>query len=228
MDPYSQQPSWQTPPPGYPLPQTPYPQSQPGYPGSFSQAAFPGEGQPGYVPLQPGYPGQSPRTPRTRGWVIAFIVLVLLLGGVIATYAIVQAQNSPTATLQQFCDGLLQFDALKIYDTLSAQYQQQSALATIQQGFAQLKSQGGKVESCVVSSVEQENSIASGVLTVVAKSSASAAPQTSTVSVTLIQENGRWKINSISSSFITHRAYQFQFSAVLLGRRCVSSAYSFV
>jgi|SRR5579885_1154309 len=202
MDPYSQPPSSQTPPPGYPLPQTPYPQSQPGYPGSYPQAAFPGypgQGQPGYVPLQPGYPGQPSRTKRTRIWIIAFIVLVLLLGGGIATYAIVQAQNSPTATLQQFCDGLLHLEALKVYDTLSTRYQQQSTLATIQQGFDQAKSQGGKIESCVVDSVQQESSTASGVLTIVATSSASASAQTSTVSVTLIQENGRWKINYISS-----------------------------
>jgi hypothetical protein len=200
MDPYSQQPFSQNPPPGYPLPQTPYPQGQPGYPGSYPQEAFPGyPGQPGYVPPQPGYPGQPLHTNRTRVWIIAFLVLVLLLGGGIATYAIVQAQNSPTATLQQFCDGLLHLDALKVYDTLSTRYQQQSTLATIQQGFDQAKSQGGKIESCVVDSVQQESSTASGVLTVVATSSASASAQTSTVSVTLIQENGRWKINYISS-----------------------------
>ena len=210
MEPFSQQTPPQTPQPGYypapnafgqpgypgyPAPQTPYQPNQPGAPGNYPQPAYPAQGQPGFVPGS-----QPPRSNRVGIWIIVIVAAVILLsGGGIAVFAIVQAQNSPTATLQRFCDGLTHLNAEEVYNTLSTQYQQTVTLTILQRSFDDARNTGGAIESCVVDSVQQDGATASATITVVSKDNRDTPSQSSTSSVELTQENGQWKINRIST-----------------------------
>ncbi|HEY3993008.1 MAG TPA: hypothetical protein VGM01_09040, partial [Ktedonobacteraceae bacterium] len=100
---------------GYP-PTVAYPPqyAQPGYPPSMYQ-------QPpsGSLPLQPGQPGLSAPARKRHTWMWVLLVIVvgfLLSGGVaIAIVANLGPSNTPTQTLQQYCNGYMTANAQEVY-----------------------------------------------------------------------------------------------------------------
>lgn len=152
------------------------------------------------------YPQQqestSPHTPRrnrTRKWVILLIVAaVLLSGGGILAYVLLQGQNSPTATLQRFCDGYKNHDYQAMYETLSTSNKKIFTSAMVQQV---VNSQKGMRVDCVVSNVQQHGDTATGTLAVTSfpAGEADKAPLTRYSTPILVVENGQWKIDRLGS-----------------------------
>ena len=111
----------------------------------------------------------------------------------------VQGQNVPISTLQQFCDGYKNQDSQAVYNTLSMQYQQKLSLSTIQKTLDSMK--GMKVD-CTVNNVQQNGSTATGIITIKVPPAAAQSiniPATRQFKATLVQENGQWKISNLGS-----------------------------
>lgn len=198
MNQYPQYPQYpqQTPPnfpqgqPGYPQQYGAYPQAGvPPYPGAYPQAGIPP--YPGQ--FQAGYPVQPPRRSRAGVW-IAIIAVIVLLGGGVATYFIIN-QSSPTATLNTLCDGFQKEDAQEMYNTFSTSEQARpgDSVEDLQSNFNLLNDAGVKISSCKVSNVQQNGSTATGTITL----TLTAAGDTHSASedISLVQENGQWKVN---------------------------------
>jgi hypothetical protein len=192
---YLQQPGYPPTPSGY-LQQPGYPPPQPAFPpGAYPP---PDLGQPGYVPPQP------PAKNKTTLWVVIGVVALLVVGGIIGGLVLFQsAQNSPTGTLQKFCDGYKNLDAQAVYDTFSSNFKGKASSSenSLQEAFGLLKAFGGKIDNCTFSNVQQNGSTATATLTITA--TVLGTTRTTSEPVTLVQENGQWKIDNIQSSSST-------------------------
>jgi hypothetical protein len=123
---------------------------------------------------------------------------VLLLSGSTLVFVILQGQNSPTATLQRFCDGYKQHNAQAMYTTLSASYQKVYPLLMVQNI---VNAQKGETVDCTVSNVQQHGNTAAGTLTVTSPvfGRGDTRPITRSSTPTLVLENGQWKISNLGS-----------------------------
>lgn len=183
--------------PGY-APQSGYPQ-QPGYPpqpGAYLPTA-PYPGQPGYMQPQP------PRKGKAGLWITLLVIVVILgaVGGV--GYFLVLPklqQTSPNGTLQTFCDGYKTLNAHEIYGTFSSSFQTKSgnSESEIESGFALIKGMGATVDGCTVSNVQVNGSTATATVTLAI--TALGKSDTSSEHVSLVLENGVWKINDVQDS----------------------------
>lgn len=199
---YPNQPGFSS--PGYPPPQgypppLGYPQ-QPGYPppsGYPQQPGYPPQPQPGFTP----YPGQPPRKSHT-GLIVTLVVIVLvLIAGGVATFVVIQNQSTPTATLQRFCTAFKNLDAPGVRDTLStsAQADPANSLANIQDAFNTLKKLHATI-GCTVGAIQQNGSTATGVITLTSSVSGLGALPSRDTPVSLVQENGQWKISKLGGT----------------------------
>lgn len=144
-------------------------------------------------------PPQTPRKTILRRWIIIVIVgVVLLLSGSILVSVILQSQNSPTATLQRFCDGYKHHDAQAMYATLSTSYQKVFPLLVVRNI---VNSQKGESVDCTVNNVQQHGNIATGTLTVTSPvfGGGNTHPITRSSTPTLVMEHGQWKISNLGS-----------------------------
>ncbi len=168
----------------------PYPQ-----PGNFEQqqAAYP-QVQPAYAP--PGYapPGFGPigtlQRRNNTGLIIAgVVILVLLIIGGTSIYLV--SRSTPEKTLGNYCDALKTGNGQELYDNLDAAGQLHSSVALMQQYVNDFSGSGG-LRDCVVGSVQENGSSASGTVTLTGNNG-----QSATQTFTLIQENGTWKIDTV-------------------------------
>lgn len=170
--------------------------AQPGYPPSmYQQPPF------GSLPLQPGQPGLSAPTRKRHTWLWVLLVIVvgsLLSGGVaIAIVANLGPSNTPTQALQQYCNGYMTANAQEVYDTLSTPSKAKNSLADIQESIDQLKnfSRLAKLTACTVSDVQQNNSGATGTITLTEKVVFGNVLVSVPISMGLVLENNTWKID---------------------------------
>ena len=169
----------------------PLPDGQPGYyAGANQQAAW------------NGAPVPTPRKSR-RGWLVLVIVLLVLLIGGGTVFALIATRgpgNTPTQVLQQYCTAYQAYDAQGVYNTLDAAGQASTSVSQIQQSFDLVKSLM-TIKSCSVSNVQQNDSKASGTVTVTESisllgiSTTTAIPQT----IGLVVEHNLWKIDLSST-----------------------------
>jgi hypothetical protein len=123
---------------------------------------------------------------------IAIIALILLLGiGGTATYVIIQNQNSPTATLQKFCNGFKDKNAQEVYETLSTGLRAQATVVVIQHLLDSYTSL-----DCTVSNVQQNDLTATGTITLTATQGGTS--HSSSGTIPLVKEDGQWKISSLN------------------------------
>ena len=142
---------------------------------------------------------QRPRKKPRRRWAIGIVAGIgLLLGGSIFVSVILQGQNSPTATLQRFCDAYKQHDVQTMYSTLSTSYQKVFPLPMVR---TIVDSQQGEHVDCSVSRVQQSGTTATGRLTITSTpfGHTDARPLTRFSNPTLILEQGQWKISNLGS-----------------------------
>ncbi len=202
-DPSSQYPGQQ---PGYPGQQPGYPNQQPGYPGQ----------QPGYPGQQSGYPNQQPggfqtsyepppSKKRGTGCRVAVVVVVLLLvlvaAGAVAGfyYYKTNISSTPQKTLAAYCDGLKNNNAPELYNQLDASQQKKTTIADVQKGLVLLDTPLiGGIKECTVGAVQENGSIATGVVTIVL-----GIGRSQTATTTLVLENGVWKIDNSSTPNVT-------------------------
>jgi hypothetical protein len=200
-------------PPGYPQ-QTGYPQQpgQPGYPtqpGAYPPSTpypeVPGYPQPdGYA--QPGYPSALPPGKKRRGglWVTLLVVVVVLgvVGGVGYFVVLPKIQQiSPNSTLQTFCDGYKNMNAQEVYDTLSSSLQATSKESDLETAFGLFKDLGAKIDDCTASNIQVNGSTATATinLTITVSLLGQTQAQTQHDPVSLVLENGTWKISQMQS-----------------------------
>ena len=131
-------------------------------------------------------------------WIALAILFVLLLGSGGAAYFFVsphQNQTSPTVTLQHFCDGWKKSDAQEMYDTFSNSLK--NTMGSVSKMQTDLNQQ--KDGDCTIVSVQVNGSQATAILsTVYTDSAIDNQWMTLKESVSLIQEDGQWKINNIT------------------------------
>jgi FHA domain len=189
-------------PQAYPQPPV-YPQNQPAYPQpAYPQQAYPQppaypQNQPAYP--QPAYPQQGgqpgyPQKKRGCGVVVLIVVILLVLvagGG--GAYYYFQLRATPQKTLAAYCDGWKTSNAQELYDQLDTKQQGKTSVNDVKQALGLLAILGG-IKDCQVGTVQQNGSTATGVITLTFGDG-----KTETVTDTLIQENGAWKIDAESS-----------------------------
>jgi hypothetical protein len=149
------------------------------------------------VPGSAGAPAAPPsaRQKSRRGLWIALVVIavVLVVGGGLAYYLVIQ--STPTKTLQTACDALKSGDYQTIYNLFTTNEQRQvgpeSQYAAATQ---QSNSSKGGVVSCTVSGVTEQDSSASGMVTVRFGDGS-----TETDTIQLADENGTWKISGATT-----------------------------
>jgi flagellar basal body-associated protein FliL len=190
-----------------------YPRQVPS-PNSSQPAPTPPVGA--YPPGQPGASPQAgvlshldqihlPRKSRTGVWIAILIVIVLLIGGGSSgAYFFIRYQNSPTGTLQKFCDGLKNLNAQEVSNTFSRKVQSYvSSQVRMQDLFTTDKANHVTFESCTVSNVKQNGSTATGKITLtISLLNGKLGTYSSSRTEDLVQENGQWKINNNDSTFV--------------------------
>jgi FHA domain len=187
---YPQQPQ-AFPPPAYPQQPQGYQQQPQGYPQQAPWAGAPG---------QFGAPGAAVATrPKKRrsGLMIGLIVLLLVVvgGGSLYFFAL---RSTPEKTLQAYCTALQNSDAQGAFNQLSASAQSKTSVAQFNSGFQALKNPLiGGIKSCTFNNVQQNGSTATADVTLTVGNPAVPAKPTA---VTLIDENGTWKLNSNSQA----------------------------
>ncbi len=187
-----------------------YPQqgySQPGYP---QQPAYPAPPMP---PVPPPYPQQWNAAPgqigvpvpvapskkkRRTGLVVGVIVLLLVIvGGAVGGYLYAN-RSTPEKTLTAYCTAWQNSDAQGVYNQLSTRSQSLTSVAKISQGMQQLNRPiVGGIKNCTFSSVQLSGSTATAALRFVVGDTI--VPPINE-NITLIQENGTWKVNPQKSS----------------------------
>lgn len=162
--------------------------------------------QPGYTqyPSPPPYSNQPNFTyqpgPRSKKglWIgIGSGVALVLIIVSIATY---MYQTSPVATLNRYCDALHEYDAIKLYETISKDQKSDFNLAVMQKSFDLLKKEGAVATCHDVSIDHQSDSTATGKLTISWTGLTSkdyGMKENETNSAVLIKEDGQWKIQSM-------------------------------
>ncbi len=152
--------------------------------------------QSGYPPAQPGYP-LAPAIQRSRVelWAaLAVLLLVLGVGG--GAFYYFQLRSTPEKTLQAYCDAITTDNARELYDTYSRSAQVRTSVNGLQQVLQILTLLTGGVKACSVDSgsIQENDSTASGAVIFTSSSDRSAR-----MVLHLIEEDGRWKIESNES-----------------------------
>lgn len=157
------------------------------YPNSYAQtqlAPAPGSAEP--------YPGYAPPPPRSRRrWIwVALIILVILglAGGATAVYFFTRA--TPEKTVDAFCNALRGQDYTSAYAMLSSSLRKSSTEAE----FAARQQAVGHVTICTRDGANVTGNIATDNITVVSGGQSFAGI------ISLISENGDWKISVLLSS----------------------------
>jgi FHA domain len=182
------QPGYNQSPQAYPTPA--YPQQ----PQGFQQQA-PWAGAPGQFGA-PAAPAAARPRKRPTGLIVGLIVLLLLVVGGGSLYFFV-IRSTPEKTLQAYCTALQNSDAQGAFNQLSASAQSKTSVADLNKGFQAIKSPLiGGIKSCTFNNVQQNSSTATADVTLTVGNPA--IPIKPTL-VTLVNENGTWKLNSNSS-----------------------------
>jgi len=165
---------------GPPVPPPPYPQQWNAAPGQLG------------VPVAPA------KKTRSTGLVVGLIVLLLVIvGGAVGGYLYVN-RSTPEKTLTAYCTAWQNSDAQGVYNQLSARSQGLTSVTKISQGMQQLNRPiVGGIKSCTFSNVQQSSSTATAALRLVVGDTI--IPPINE-SITLIQENGTWKIDQQKSN----------------------------
>ncbi len=183
--PLPNQPNYNQPPQAYPT--QAYPQQPQGFP---QQAPWAG------APAQFGAPAAPAAVrPRKRptGLIVGIIVLLLLVVGGGSLYFFV-LRSTPEKTLQAYCTALQNGDAQGAFNQLSASAQSKTSVADLNKSFQAIKSPLiGGIKSCTFNNVQQNGSTATANVTVTVGNPA--IPIKPTL-VTLINENGTWKLDT--------------------------------
>lgn len=186
--PQANQPGYNQPPQAYPTPA--YPQQPQGFPQQAPWAGAPGQFG---VPAAPA--AARPRKRRT-GLIIGLVVLLLLVVGGSSLYFFV-LRSTPDKTLAAYCTALQNSDAQGAFNQLSASAQSKTSVAEFNRGFQAVKNPLiGGIKSCTFNNVQQNGSTATADVTLTFGNTA--IPVKPTL-VTLVNENGTWKLNSNSS-----------------------------
>lgn len=154
-----------------------------------------GFNQPGYPPPG-GFNQPAPRRKKSRVglWIGLILLLLLVIGGSVVAYTVYQNRSTPEKTLQAYCTALQHSDAQGYYDTLSHANQVRTDLQQITTGFQLIKLVTGGITACTPSNVQANDPNASALLSITpARGGARSLP------VTLVDENGQWKMSSARS-----------------------------
>jgi hypothetical protein len=174
----AQPPAFTPPPPQATQPRMEYPQA-----GGFNQ--------PGYQPGGFNQPAPQAKKSRVGLWIGLILVVIVLIAGGTGAFVYFQNRSTPEKTLQAFCTALQSSDAQGYYNTLSSQSQAQTDLQQISTGFQLLKLLTGGFTSCTYSNVVVNGSTATAQLVVT-----STRGKTISEPVSLVDENGQWKMSS--------------------------------
>jgi hypothetical protein len=162
------------------------PQPPAGYPPPAVYPSYTPQGQPGYV----GTPAATTAPKMNRNLLIglgaAGAVVVVLL---IILFAVV-LPSTPSKTLDAFCNALKAQDYQTAYNQFSTRVQALGSEAS----FASAAGQS-QIASCTHNTPVESGNTATGSITFF-----SSAGQQSTGAVTLVKENGTWKIDNFPSS----------------------------
>jgi hypothetical protein len=172
-----------------------YPQAnQPGY--NQSPQPYP---TPVYQPQQapwagaPAAPAAARPRKRRTGLIIGLVVLLLLVVGGGSLYFFV-IRSTPEKTLQAYCNAVQNSNAQETFNQLSANAQSKTSVANFDKAFQVIKAAPiNGIKSCTYNNVQQNGSSATA--TVVLTFGNSAAPA-SPSQVTLVDENGTWKLDT--------------------------------
>ncbi len=158
-------------------------------PQSYAQT-LPASPAPGYAEAYPGYAASPPRRSRRRWVWIALIVLVILglAGGGTAVYFITRA--TPEKTIDAYCNALRGQDYNSAYAMLSTTLHKSST----EDEFARKQQAVGHTTLCTHDNADVTGNIATDNLTLIAGGKSFAGI------VSLVSENGNWKINVPLSS----------------------------
>src|SRR5258708_11716499 len=122
-----------------------------------------------YPPAPPsGFaPAPAPKRRRAGLWVALFVIVLLLAGG--GAYYYFQIRSTPLKTLQTYCDGIKKSDAQEVYNTYSSDLQAHRSISQVQQEFQVIALFTGGIKDCSVasSSIEENSSTATGVITLI-------------------------------------------------------------
>jgi hypothetical protein len=156
------------------------------YPHSYEQA-FPAA--PGFAESYPGYAPPPRRSRRRWLWVaLSILVILILAGGGTAVYFFTRA--TPEKAIDAYCNALRGQDYVSAYGMLSASLRKSSTEAE----FAAKQQAVGHTTICTHDSANVTGNIATDNLTVVAGGQSFAGI------ISLITENGNWKISVLLSS----------------------------
>lgn len=152
---------------------------------------------------QPGYQNPPAKNSQQK-WRIATagaLILILVVGSLSFFVAHVATQSSPASTLQTYCEASKKMDAHELYSTLSTSFRAQprNGEANFQFGFGLLKSLGTSFTDCTVDNIQQNGSTAKATVTLTSRS-AQGQSTSSIQTLSLIVENGMWKVNDIESN----------------------------
>ena len=165
----------------------PYQQSSPAYPPPpAAYSPYTPAGQPNYAGAPAAPKAQKTNRNLLIGLVAAGIVVLAVL---IILFAVV-LPSTPSKTLDAFCNALKARDYQTAYNQFSTRVQ---ALGT-EQSFASALSQS-QIASCTHDTPSESGNNATGSITFLGS-----AGQQSTSTVTLVKENGTWKIDNFPSS----------------------------
>ncbi|HLW00534.1 MAG TPA: hypothetical protein VKT82_17885 [Ktedonobacterales bacterium] len=170
--------------------------------GSNGYHAFSGPLSPVGAPSTLRAPGKQSKQHTMLPVILAIIGVVVILSclgvGAAVTVNLLSIQtslNSPQATVDDFYSALHVKDYQTAYDQLSSGYQSRLTQSSFRATFELI----GTIESYQVSNVQTQSSQASATVKVTL-----VAPDGGTVNETktvqLVQENGNWKINSVTPS----------------------------
>jgi hypothetical protein len=188
--PQADQPAYGQPQPPQAYPTPAFPQQPQGYPQQAPWAGAPGQFG------APAAPVATRPQKRRTGLIIGIVVLLLLVVGGGSLYFFV-LRSTPDKTLQAYCTALQNSDAQGAFNQLSASAQSKTSVAQFNSGFQAIKNPLiGGIKTCTFNNVQQNNSTATADVTLTFGNPA--IPVKPTL-VTLIDENGTWKLNSNSS-----------------------------
>jgi hypothetical protein len=153
--------------------------ASPSLPGAFSS------GEKAYSPELPPAPSAQ-RPQRRRGYFIALALIVLLVLITVGTYVYLN-RSTPEKTLTTYYGALIHGDYQTAYDQLSTASQGKLT----EPAFVQFWQALGGVKAWSTTSLQEQGSTATATLTLTLGNG-----QTRPASITLIDENGTWKIDN--------------------------------
>lgn len=143
------------------------------------------------LPVSIAAPGRQKRRWQWRLLAAVATAIVLLLGtGIFAYTYYLQTLSTPQKTLAAYCDGLKTRNAPEIYNQLDAKIRHQISVSQLQTILNAI----GSAKSCAYSDIRQNGSAASGTVNATLANN-----QHSSSEMTLILENGNWRIEAIAN-----------------------------